>query len=70
MAISLYAANEGYLDDVDVNKVVAFEAALHAHVKSKNGDLLDQINESGDFNDDIEAAMKSALDDFKANGVY
>jgi len=70
MAISLYAANEGYLDDVDVNKIVAFEAAMHGHVKSKNGDLLDKINDSGDFNDEIEASMKAALDDFKANGVY
>nr|MDJ0834614.1 F0F1 ATP synthase subunit alpha [Gammaproteobacteria bacterium] len=70
MAISLYAANEGYLDDVDVNKVVPFEAAMQAHIRSKNAALLDKINESGDYNDEIEADIKSAIEDFKANGVY
>jgi len=70
MAFSLYAANEGYLKDVEVKKVVAFEAAMLAHLKSNNADLIAKINESGDYNDDIAAAMKSALDNFKAKGVY
>jgi len=70
MALSLFAANEGYLDDVAVHKVVAFEAALHAHAKSNHQDLLDKINESGDYNDEIEKGMKAAIEDFKANGVY
>ena len=70
MGISLFAANEGYLDDVPVNKVVEFELALHAHVKSNFADLLDTINESGDYNDKIVSGMKEAIEDFKANGVY
>jgi F-type H+-transporting ATPase subunit alpha len=70
MAVSLFAANEGYLDDVETSKVVDFEAAMQAHLKSNNSDLLDKINETGDYDDDIEAAMRAALDDFKANGVY
>jgi F-type H+-transporting ATPase subunit alpha len=70
MAFSLFAANEGYLDDVEVKKVVDFEAAMLADMKSNHGDLMDQINTTGDYNDEIAAAMKSALDSFKANGVY
>ncbi|RKZ56077.1 MAG: F0F1 ATP synthase subunit alpha, partial [Gammaproteobacteria bacterium] len=70
MAFVLYAANEGYLNDVPVNKVVAYEAAMLADMKSNHGDLMAQINESGDYNDDISTAMESALDNFKANGVY
>jgi F-type H+-transporting ATPase subunit alpha len=70
MAFSLYAANEGFLNDVPVNKVVAYESAMLADMKSNHADLIAQINESGDYNDDIAAAMKSALDNFKANGVY
>ncbi len=70
MAMSLYAANEGYLDDVDVKKVVDYEAAMHAAMSSKHADLMAKINETGDYNDDIAAEMKSALEDFKTNGVY
>jgi len=70
MACSLLAANEGYLDDVDVKKVVDFEAAMHSHLRSNNADLLDRINQSGDFNDDIAADMKAAIEKFKASGTY
>ncbi len=70
MAISLFAANEGYLDDVDANKVVDFESALQGYIKSNKADLLDKINESGDYNDEIEEALHSALKDFKANNTW
>ena len=70
MAFTLYAANEGYLNDVDVKKVVDYEAAMLADMKSNHGDLINKINESGDYNDDIATEMKAALDNFKANGVY
>ena len=70
MAISLYAANEGYLDDVDVDKLLNFEAALHAHMNSANADLAAQINEKGDWNGDIIEAVKACVESFKANGVY
>jgi len=69
-AFSLLAANEGYLDDVDVNKVVAFEDAMQAHMKSNNHDLLKMIDETGDYNDDIKAKMIAALDNFKKTGTY
>jgi len=70
MAISLYAANEGFLDDVEVTKVVAFEDAMLGHLRSNNQAMLDKINESGEYNDDIAAEIKAAIEDFKANGVY
>ncbi|WEJ62616.1 F0F1 ATP synthase subunit alpha [Thiomicrorhabdus lithotrophica] len=70
MAISLYAANEGYLDDVEVEKLLDFEAALHAHMNSANADLAAQINEKGDWNGDIIEAVKACVESFKANGVY
>ena len=70
MAFSLYAANEGFLDDVDAKKVVDFEAAMISYLKSDHSKLLDQINETGDYNDDIAATMKSALESFKANNTW
>ena len=70
MAISLYAANEGYLDDIDPSKIVAFEAALHAHANEKFSALLETINSSGDYSDAIEAGLKEAVEDFKRNGTY
>ena len=70
MAVSLYAVNEGYLDDVEAGRVVDFEAALHAHVNENFAELIGSINSTGDFNDEIEAGLKEAVEDFKRNGAY
>lgn len=70
MAVSLFAANQGFLDDVEVSKVVDFEHAMQAYMKSEKSDLLDKIDESGDYNDDIEAALREALEQFKANHTW
>lgn len=70
MGVSLYAANEGYLDDLEASQVVPFEAGLHAHMRSNHSDLLDQINASGDWTDEMEAAFKEAVEAFKANGTW
>ena len=70
MAVSLYAVNEGYLDDVELNKVGAFEAALIAHMNQSHGDLMNRVVESGDWNGEFADAFKAALDDFVANHAW
>ena len=70
MAISLYAVNEGYLDDVDVERVVPFEAALHAHARANGEELMAQIDSTGGYDEAIQAGLKALLDEFKASGAY
>jgi len=70
MALSLFAANEGFIDPVDVKKVVAYEEALHDFAKTNNGDVLDAINETGDYNDDIAASLKGICEAFAEQGAY
>ncbi|MEN8719347.1 MAG: F0F1 ATP synthase subunit alpha [Oceanococcaceae bacterium] len=65
MAVSLYAAEKGYLDDVPVNKVVQFDEDLHRFLASEQSALISKINEKGDYNDDIENGIKAALQAFK-----
>jgi len=70
MALTLFAVNKGYLDDVDVKKALAFEAALHAFIKSKYKALRDQIEETKEMDAEAEKALSAAIDDFKASAVY
>ena len=70
MAASLFAAEQGFLDDVDMNKVVDFEHALHGYMGASQAELMDKINASGDYNDEIEASLRAALEDFKANSTW
>ena len=70
MALSLFAANEGYLDEVDIDKIIPYEKAMHEHANTKHQDLMTEINSKLDYNDDIAASMKVVLDEFKDSGVY
>jgi len=70
MAVSLFAAEQGFLDDVEINKVVDFEHALHSYMRASQQTLLDQINEAADYNDEVESALRAAIEDFKATGTW
>ena len=70
MALSIYAVNEGFLDDVPMNKVGPFEDGLHAHFANTQGELMARIVETGDWNDEIEAAFKQGIEDFKTTGSW
>ena len=70
MAISLFAANEGFLSDVDLNKVGDFETALMSYMNSEHTAVMTQVNESGNFNDEIAANFSSALEQFKATQTW
>jgi F-type H+-transporting ATPase subunit alpha len=70
MGVMVYAADNGYLQAVEVSKIGDFEAALLSYMKAEHGDLMDQINQSGDYNDDIGAGFKAALDKFVATQTW
>ena len=70
MAVSLYAADRGYLDDVELEKIIDFEAALLSFMNSDKADFMKKINDTGDFNDDIDAEIKAAIEEFKANHTW
>ncbi len=70
MAVSLFAANEGYLDDVDVSKVVNFEAALHHYLNTEQVDLVEKVNATPEYTDEVEQAFHTAVKDFKANHAW
>jgi F-type H+-transporting ATPase subunit alpha len=70
LALSLYAAEKGYLDDIPVAKILPFESALHAHFENNYGDLVKKINDTADWNNDIEAAFKKGIEEFKKTGSW
>jgi F-type H+-transporting ATPase subunit alpha len=70
MALSIYAVNNGYMDKVDLKKVVAFEAALQAFAHTNHKPMLDAINAQPKLTKENEAAMKKCIEDFVATGTY
>ncbi|MBE5316134.1 MAG: F0F1 ATP synthase subunit alpha [Xanthomonadales bacterium] len=70
MALSLYAVDNGYMDDLPLNKIGAFEAGLHAHFANTQGELMAKIVENGDWNKDIEGAFKKGISEFKSTGTW
>jgi F-type H+-transporting ATPase subunit alpha len=69
MGISLFSVDRGYLDDVPLNKIGDFEAGLLAFARANHAVLVDKINATGDYNDEIESGIKKVVEDFKAHYV-
>jgi len=70
MGVMVYAADNGFLKPVEVNKIGDFESALLSYMKAEHGDLMEKINISGDYNSDIGAGIKAALESFVATQTW
>src|SRR5690554_4594828 len=70
MGLVLFAANEGYLQDVDLAKIVAFEQSLLSYANSQHAELLNDVNANPDYNDDVAAKFKALIEQFKATQTW
>ena len=70
MGLSIFAATEGFLEDVEVNKIQAFEAALLSYANSEYSELMAQINVKGDYNNEIAAGLKELIEKFKSTQTW
>ncbi|KAA1012485.1 F0F1 ATP synthase subunit alpha [Paraburkholderia panacisoli] len=70
LAISLFAANNGYLDDLEVSQVLPFEKGLREYLKSSHADLVKRIEDTKELSKDDEGLLHTALKDFKKSGAY
>lgn len=55
--------------DVELSKIGSFEAALLAYVDRDHAPLMQEINQTGGYNDEIEGKLKGILDSFKSNPI-
>lgn len=70
MALTLFALNKGYFDDVDIKRALAFESALKSHMRSHHAAVLDKIEATKDLDGETEQALEAAIQEFKQNGTY
>ncbi len=70
MALTLFAVNKGYLDDVEVKRALAFETALRGHMRGKYSAIMDKIETSKDLDAETEKELDMAVQDFKTSGSY
>ena len=70
IAVSLYAVENGYVDDVELEKVGDFEAALHNFMHSERKELMAQIQEKPEYTDEVAAALKESLEEFRKNHTW
>ena len=70
MAVSLFAAENGYLDEIPVEKIQAYEHALMQYMHSDHQELLDKVNERGAYYDEVQQGFTAALTAFKDKGAW
>ncbi|MGY8844477.1 MAG: F0F1 ATP synthase subunit alpha [Gammaproteobacteria bacterium] len=64
MAVSLYAVENSYIDEVPIADVGKYESELVGYMNSSHADLMAKINDTGDFGDEIKSGLKAALESF------
>ncbi|USD37630.1 MULTISPECIES: F0F1 ATP synthase subunit alpha [Ferrimonas] len=69
-AVVIFAAEKGFLSAIAVNKIGDFEASLLSYMNAEHADLLKLINETGDYNSDIESQLQAAMDKFVATQTW
>ena len=70
MALTLFAVNNAYFDDVDVRKALLAERSMRDYIKGKYGDLVRRIEETKDLVKEDEEQLHQAVKDWKTNGIY
>ena len=65
MGVVLYAANEGFLQDIEVEKILDFESALMSYMNSEEASLMEQINKEGAYTDEVVNKMHQSIEKFK-----
>ncbi|MES2217601.1 MAG: F0F1 ATP synthase subunit alpha [Pseudomonadota bacterium] len=70
MAVILFAVDQGFIDDVKLLNVSNFDKELLSYMHHNHSELLDKINTTGDYNDEIIKSLKSALEAFKKTGSW
>jgi F-type H+/Na+-transporting ATPase subunit alpha len=70
MALTLFAVNNGYFDDIEVKKALAAERSMRDYIRGKYGDLLARMEEKKDLSADDEKALSGAISDWKKNGSF
>jgi len=70
MTAVLFALNNGDLDDVEVNRIVAFEKAYMTYLNSNHTDFIKDLNAKPELSDTVTDTLKKAVADFKATGTY
>jgi F-type H+-transporting ATPase subunit alpha len=66
----IYAVSNGFLDDVPVNKVIAFEAAFHRFMETTHPDIIQKISQEKVISDEVDGALKKAITEFKETVPY
>jgi F-type H+-transporting ATPase subunit alpha len=70
MAVTLFAVNNGYFDDVEVKKALAAEKSMRDYVKGKYAELVARMEDKKDLSEQDEKALHDAIKDWKKNGSY
>ena len=70
MGVSLFAVENGFLDDIELEKIGAFEEALHDYMRAEQGELMARIGAAGNYDDAIEKDIEAAIAKFKAGNSW
>ncbi|MFC0322176.1 F0F1 ATP synthase subunit alpha [Gallibacterium melopsittaci] len=69
-SLVLFAVEFGYLDDVELNRIGSFEAALLEYAENNYSEFMQELTKTGNYDDAVKDTLKAILDSFKQNGAW
>ena len=69
-SVLLFAVEFGYLEDVELQKIASFEAALLDYARRNHSEFMAELTKTGNYDDEVKASLKTILDNFKANSAW
>jgi F-type H+-transporting ATPase subunit alpha len=65
--VALFAGTQGYLDDLQVKDIRAFEVGLYKYLDSAQTALIDDLTKKKALDDDLRGKLHAALKEYSAN---
>jgi len=66
----LYAVTNGYLDDVPLEKIAAFEQSFHRFMETNHPEINQRILTDKEIKPETDETLKSAISEFKKSAAY
>src|SRR5687767_12228024 len=70
IAVTLFAVNNGFFDDIDVKKALAAEKSMRDYLKSKFPIIVKSMEDKKDLSPEDEKSLNEAIKDWKKNGSF
>ena len=70
MALTLFAVNNNFLDDISVDNALKAEKSMRDYIETEYKDLIQKIKDTSNLDNDDESKLKEAIEKWKSTTSF